>query len=67
MAKQVAKIEANGKKFTIVHRDGKGMPYVVYQHKRELRKCGYGMSDHKQVYAYCEDLYTALRDLALEF
>ena len=65
--KQVAKIEANGKKFSIVYREWNGMPYIVYQHTWALRKCGYGYTERKRIYSYGEDLFSALRDVALEF
>ena len=65
--RQVAKIEANGKKFTIVFREGDKMPYVVYRHTWGLCKSGYGCTEHKRIESYFDDLSAALRDLAFEF
>lgn len=65
--KQVAKIEANGKKFTIVFREDSKMPYVVYRHTWGMHKSGYGYVWHKSIESIYADLYTAISDLALQF
>lgn len=57
--KQVAKIEANGKKFTVVFRDvSKGYQFVVYEHTS---------SGSKHVWSYANHLFSILRALAFEF
>lgn len=66
-AKQIAKIEANGKKFTIVQRDGNGKPFVLYRHTWGTREDGCGVSERKRIEAYYSDLYSCIRDMALEF
>ena len=64
---QVLKLEANGRKFTVVlHHDGSGNPFWVYRHTWSVRTCGYGCSERKRVEVKYADMRSCLYYLANE-
>lgn len=64
---QVLKLEANGRKFTVVlHHDGSDNPFWVYRHTLCVRTCGYGYSERKRVEVKYADMRSRLYYLANE-
>lgn len=62
---QVLKLEANGRKFTVVlHHDGSEKPYWIYRHTWSLRSCGYGYSERKRIEVKYADMKSCLIYLA---
>lgn len=62
---QVLKLEANGKKFSVIRKESeKYNPFVIYRHTWGLRECGYGCSEHKRIEAKYADMRSVLFHLA---
>jgi len=59
--RQVLKIEENGKKYSVIYREGeKHNPYVVYWHSFGQRQNGYGLAEHKKIDAKFADMRSCL-------
>ena len=65
--KQIAKIEAEGRKYTVIYHEEADRPYWLYHHTWAQRKDGYGYSERKRLEHKYYDLYSLLRDLAITF
>lgn len=57
----VMKLNANGKKFSVVYHPNDSMnQYWVYRHSWGLRECGYGMSEKKRIEVKYADMRSCL-------
>ena len=57
---QILKLSDNGKTFSVVYHEGAVNPYWLYRHSWGLRKCGYGMAEHKRIEVKYADLKSCL-------
>lgn len=63
--RQVMKLEANGKKFSVIYRESdKSNPFWVYRHTWGLRECGYGYAEHKRIEVKYANIESCLYYLA---
>ena len=66
--KQCLKLDAGGKKFSVVyHADDKYNPFWVYRHTWGLKRCGYGYAEHKSIEVKYADLKSCLYYLTREY
>ena len=56
--KQIAKIEAKGKKFSIVYHEGDTNPYWIYRHTWSVAQSGYGITEKKRIEIKYADLHS---------
>ena len=61
---QLLKMNADGRKFSVVFHEYTENPYWIYKHTWELRGCGYGYSERKRIVAKYADMRSCLYYLA---
>ena len=62
--RQVLKLDANGRKFTILYHEGVNNPYWIYRHTWSPRQDGCGYSERKRIEVKYEDIQSCLFHLA---
>ena len=58
--RQVLKMDACGRKFTVVFHEGDENPYWIYRHTWGLRECGCGCAERKRIEAKYADMRSCL-------
>lgn len=66
MTRQILKLNDNGKKYTVVYREGQGKPYCVYKHSMKIGKYGYP-TESKNMVMKSADMRGCLLHIATEF